>query len=85
MSPADRYLELGLRLGKHYDELIDTYWGPEEIAQHIDAEEPREPAVLVHEAEELLRGGGRRRVARRRGAGTVGAGSKAHGGGADLR
>lgn len=54
MSRTHRYLELGLRLAKHYDELLDAYWGPEEIAQRIDAEEPPEPAALVREAQELL-------------------------------
>jgi hypothetical protein len=54
VSAARRYLELGLRLGKHADELVDAYWGPEEIARAVDAEEPREPAALVAEAEELL-------------------------------
>ncbi|HJU37091.1 MAG TPA: hypothetical protein VJ716_06720 [Gaiellaceae bacterium] len=54
MSAARRYLELGLRVGKHADELIDAYWGPEEIAQRVDAEEPRAPAVLAAEAQELL-------------------------------
>jgi hypothetical protein len=49
-----RYLELGLRLGKHADELVDAYWGPEEIARAVDAEEPREPAELAGEAQELL-------------------------------
>jgi hypothetical protein len=49
-----RYLELGLRLGKHSDELVDSYYGPQEIARGVDAEEPREPAALVEEAQELL-------------------------------
>ena len=53
LSPVSRFLELGLRLGKHADELVDSYYGPEEIAQRIDAEEPREPAALVSEAQEL--------------------------------
>ena len=54
MSSTQRYLELGLRLGKHTDELIDAYWGPEETARAIEAEERREPAALVDEAQELL-------------------------------
>ena len=54
MSTTQRYLELGLRLGKHADELVDAYWGPEETAQAIEAEEPREPAALVDEAQGLL-------------------------------
>jgi hypothetical protein len=54
LSLARRYIELGLRLGKHVDELIDAYWGPGEIAQRIGAEEPRRPAALVGDAQELL-------------------------------
>ncbi|HZC74370.1 MAG TPA: hypothetical protein VE220_00225, partial [Gaiellaceae bacterium] len=54
MSLTQRYLELGLRLGKHADELVDAYWGPEETARAIEAEELREPAALVDEAQELL-------------------------------
>jgi hypothetical protein len=54
MSQIARYLELGLRLGRHADELIDSYWGPEEIARKVAEEEPREPAALVDEAQELL-------------------------------
>jgi hypothetical protein len=50
-SPARRYVELGLRLGKHSDELVDSYYGPD---WGIDAEEPRDPVVLAREAAELL-------------------------------
>jgi hypothetical protein len=49
-----RYLELGLRLGKHADELVDSYYGPEELARRVEAEEPRDPRVLAEEAEALL-------------------------------
>jgi len=54
VSPVRRFLDLGLRLGRHVDELVDAYWGPAEIARAIDSEELRRPAVLVGEAEELL-------------------------------
>lgn len=54
MTAAERYLELGLRVGRHADELVDAYYGPEEIARRVDAEEPHEPAALVEEAQELL-------------------------------
>jgi hypothetical protein len=54
LSAVSRFLELGLRLGKHLDELIDAYYGPEEIAQAIDAEEPRGPEALLEEAQALL-------------------------------
>jgi hypothetical protein len=54
LSATQRYLELGLRLGKHADELVDAYYGPNEIARRVDGEAPREPAALVDEAHELL-------------------------------
>jgi len=54
LSPVRRYLELGLRLGRHTEDLVDAYFGPAEIARGIDAEEPREPAGLAEEAQELL-------------------------------
>jgi len=54
LSPARRYVELGLRLGRHDDDLIDSYYGPEELARGVDAEEPRDLASLAEEAQELL-------------------------------
>ena len=40
---SSRYLELGLRLGRHVDGLVDAYYGPPEIAERVEAEEPRDP------------------------------------------
>ena len=54
MGTVHRYLELGLRLGRHAEELVDAYYGPEEVARRVDAEGLREPAVLAEEARELL-------------------------------
>jgi hypothetical protein len=54
LSPARRYVELGLRLGKHDDDLVDSYYGPDEWARRVDAEEPHDPASLAEEAHELL-------------------------------
>jgi hypothetical protein len=54
MELAERYLELCLRLGRHIDGLVDAYYGPEEIAERIDAEEPHDPAALVEDAGSLL-------------------------------
>src|SRR5438094_7500932 len=51
LSPARRYVELGLRLGKHDDDLVDSYYGPD---WGIGAEEPRDPIALAQEAELLL-------------------------------
>jgi hypothetical protein len=47
-------LELGLRLGKHAEELVDSYYGPEELRRRVDAEEPREPRALADDAAALL-------------------------------
>ena len=51
---VERYLLLGLRLGKLIPGLVDAYYGPEEVARRVDAEGLREPAVLAEEARELL-------------------------------
>jgi hypothetical protein len=39
MTHAERYLELGLRLGKHVDGLVDAYYGPAELKEQVEAEE----------------------------------------------
>ena len=52
-EPVERYLELALRLGRHDEDLIDSYYGPEELARRIEAEEPREPAALAEDADAL--------------------------------
>ena len=46
----------GLRLGRHDEDLVDAYYGPEEIARRVEAEEPREPAALAEDAERARRG-----------------------------
>jgi hypothetical protein len=51
---ATAYIELGLRLGRHIDGLVDSYYGPPEIKQRVDADEVAEPAVLVADAGRLL-------------------------------
>ena len=51
-----KYLELGLRLGKHLDELVDSYYGPPEIAEQVEAEEPRDPAALAEDAARIREG-----------------------------
>ena len=56
MSAAERYLVLGLRLGKHVDGLVDAYYGPPELQAQVDAEEPGRRRAAR---------GGRRRAARR--------------------
>ena len=51
---AERYVELGLRLGRHVDGLVDAYFGPAEIAERIDAEELRAPGDLARDAVSLM-------------------------------
>jgi hypothetical protein len=54
------YVELGLRLGRHVDGLVDAYYGPPEIAERVEAEPLRPAAQLAADAaalqEELDRG-----------------------------
>ncbi len=54
MTVSERYLELGLRLGRHIDGLVDAYYGPAEIKERVDGEEPRAPADLAGDAAALL-------------------------------
>lgn len=49
----ERYLTLGLRLGRHVDGLVDAYYGPPELAQAVAAEELVPSAELVEQAAAL--------------------------------
>lgn len=49
----ERYLTLGLRLGRHVDGLVDAYYGPPELAAATEAELPIAPAELAAEADSL--------------------------------
>ena len=53
MTAVERYIELALRLGKHDEDLIDSYYGPRELSQRVEAEEPRDPAALAEDAQAL--------------------------------
>jgi hypothetical protein len=53
-SLPERYVQLGLRLGKHVDGLVDGYFGPTELKDEVDAEEPTAPEALGDEATALL-------------------------------
>jgi hypothetical protein len=53
MNVAERYLELGLRLGKHVDGLVDAYYGPPELKERVDAEEQTGAAQLAAAADAL--------------------------------
>ena len=54
LTVAERYLELGLRLGRHVDGLVDAYYGPPELKEQVDAEELIDAAQLTADAEALL-------------------------------
>ena len=49
-----RYLELGLRLGRHIDGLVDAYFGPAELARGVESEPVLPPARLAEDARRLL-------------------------------
>ncbi|GAB3433022.1 hypothetical protein [Flindersiella endophytica] len=51
---AYRYLRLGLRLGRHDEDVVDAYFGPAELASEIQAEDPTDPRALAEEAGALL-------------------------------
>lgn len=53
MSVPERYVLLGLRLGRHIDGLIDAYFGPPELKAAVEAEELAPPETLVAEAGSL--------------------------------
>lgn len=53
MSVEERYIELCLRLARHDRDLVDYYYGPKEIAERVEREQPREAARLVADARRL--------------------------------
>jgi hypothetical protein len=53
-SAAERYVRLGLQLGRHVDGIVDSYYGPAELAAEVDAAPPVHPQILVTDAEALL-------------------------------
>jgi hypothetical protein len=52
-SLVERYLRLGLQLGRHVEGIVDAYYGPPELADAVDAEPPVDPRSLVDAAEWL--------------------------------
>jgi hypothetical protein len=48
------YLQLGLRLGRHIDGLVDAYYGPARLRAEVDAEEASDPSELAAESGVLL-------------------------------
>ena len=51
---VERYIELGLRLGRHVDGFVDAYYGPPEISARVDGEPLTPPAALAGVAAGLL-------------------------------
>jgi len=51
---TERYLRLGLQIGRHVEGIVDAYYGPPELAAAVDAEPPVDPRELVSAAEALL-------------------------------
>ena len=54
MDPVTTYLELCLRLGRHVDGLVDSYYGPPELQKRIEAEELHAPGALATDAASLV-------------------------------
>jgi hypothetical protein len=54
VSVPEEYVELGLRLGRHVDGLVDAYFGDPAVKKRIDAEPLAEPATLADDAGRLL-------------------------------
>jgi hypothetical protein len=51
---AERYLRLGLDLGRHVDGLVDAYYGPPEPAARAAASAPVAPMALAERARALI-------------------------------
>jgi hypothetical protein len=47
---VERYLTLGLELGRHVDGFVDAYYGPRQLAQRVEAAAPADPRRLVADA-----------------------------------
>ncbi len=54
MDVVRSYLELGLRLGRHVDGLVDAYYGPPELAAGVEAESLQDTVALAADAEAIL-------------------------------
>ena len=54
MTPAERYILLGLRLGRHVDGLVDSYYGPAELSEQAETEELVPPEQLAADGAALV-------------------------------
>ncbi|CAN5880409.1 hypothetical protein BH23ACT2_BH23ACT2_24010 [soil metagenome] len=55
-GPVGRYLEAGLRVGRHLDGMVDAYYGPADLAARVDDEPRRELPALVDDLRSLVAG-----------------------------
>lgn len=53
-DPVDRYLEVGLRLGRHLDGLVDAYYGPPGLAARVADEPVRPLPALADDTRRLM-------------------------------
>ena len=53
-DPVGRYLELGLRVGRHLEGFVDAYYGPADLAARVESEPRRELPALVADARALV-------------------------------
>jgi hypothetical protein len=51
---VERYLRLGLRLGRHVEGFVDAYYGPPALAEQVSAEAVTPPTALAAEAASLI-------------------------------
>jgi hypothetical protein len=51
---VERYLRLGLRLGRHLEGFVDAYYGPAELGRRVEAEPLTPLAALVEDARRLV-------------------------------
>jgi hypothetical protein len=53
-DPVGRYLEVGLRLGRHLDGMVDAYYGPAMLAARVEGEPLRPLPALVSDVRSLV-------------------------------
>jgi hypothetical protein len=53
-SVAERYIRLGLQLGRHAEGIVDAYFGPPDLSAAVEAAPPVQPRTLIAAAEALL-------------------------------
>ncbi len=53
-DPVWRYLELGLRVGRHIDGFVDAFYGSPDLARRVEGEAVTPPTVLLGAARRLV-------------------------------